>query len=102
MVNSFQKKIDYLSDKYEIYECKIRWVDYPAEQNRIAIRKGYDYEVLEARSWTAFKSLIKQKIYDGSYVGALFYESETRVIWFNTLEWIDFGSYQLTIYFIKG
>lgn len=100
--NSFKKKIEYLSDNYAIYECKIEWTDYPSYQNNWARSKDMDYEVQEAKSWTAFKSLIKDRESDGSFLDSIFYEPHTHVIWFDAIEWKDFGEYQLTTYFYQS
>ena len=106
--NSLQKKIDYLSDKYAIFECKTPWKEYPAsfydEMQRVNMVEGtWEFEVKEAASWTAFKSLLQTV--DHGY--SIFYDLNARVIWFDSFEYdYDFfgrRSYlRITVWFIRG
>ena len=90
ITNRFQKRIDYLSDKYAIYECKIKWIDYPSKMNERAMFRNYEYEVRETKSWTAFKSLLQESKGDGTLL-SLFYEPESHIIWFDKLDGILSG-----------
>lgn len=107
MTNNFSKKINYLSDKYAIFECKIKWEDYPSEMNKKAMFRNYEYEVHEAKSWTAFKSLIRESKEDGTLI-CIFYEPESHMIWFDKYEWINsapyYGGaeYRYTTLYIRG
>jgi len=99
--NNFMGKVEELSDSYEIYQCKIAWRDWPAQLNARFINSNTDYEVSEAKDWIAFKSLLRKSVDDGFMVG-LFYEEESKVIWFDTLTLKYYSTrYQYTTYFIQ-
>lgn len=96
---SFQKKIDELSNmnvydyngkRVGIFECKVPWEKWPAADQDLCYRTfsrsqaTVEYEVRQADSWTAFKSLLKT---EGNIVGSIYYDQNARVIWFDVIRW---------------
>jgi len=112
MTNSFQKKIDYLSDRYAIFECKTPWKEYPSLLNNEILQVNIDpglweIDVKEAASWTAFKSLLQIARASEWREERIFYDSNAHVIWFtvNEYEYNSFGyrTYlRMIIWFIRG
>jgi len=80
---SFRMKVNYLSERYPTFECKIAWKDWPTWDE--SHTKG-DYNLSKASSWTAFKSLLIDAKNEGSFLDTIFYEPSSRVIWFDKLE----------------
>ena len=113
MTNSFQKKIDYLSDRYAIFECKTPWKEYPSLLNKemqgVNMQAGtWEFEVKEAASWTAFKSLLQiARARDSHDEDRIFYDLNARVIWFTAFEY-EYNSFgyptylRIIIWFTRG
>jgi len=85
VTRSFQTKVDYLSDRYLIYDGE--WESYIPSMQSYMMKEGYyiEFETLQAGSWVAFKSLLREAEGNGSFSGSLSYDQEARIIWFAQL-----------------
>lgn len=88
--SSFMRKVQYLSDRYPTFECLVAWRDWPAHARALSGGR-HEYRLNQARSWTSFKSTLMQTERDRTFLGSVFYERGSRVIWFDTLEWQGMG-----------
>lgn len=103
--NSFRYKVDYLSDRYPVSECKIPWEEFPAWGANLASELELEfgchleYEVLQADSWKSFKSLLKTK----NRLGEILYDPVVHVIWFSEMEFDELTTNgKMTTWFIHG
>lgn len=86
--SSFNKKIDYLSDRYPAYTANRPFKQVLSEVSQMG------WLVYEANSWTTFKSLLID--FSNSWPNddiEVFYEPSTHTIWFSAVAHDDYGSW---------